>query len=68
MSIEKYNQEHMNNFILEQEELEIIEEDISAQRHILSNGSTFKCHINEINLIKDDIIDSSFNEEDDDEI
>ena len=68
MSTEKYNENYINKIILEQEEYTIDYEDIVNQRHVLSNGSTFKCHINEIDSTKSDIIDSSFNEEDESEV
>jgi len=51
----EYDEQYLNNYVVEHEDGEIQEVDIQEQRYILTDGSTFKCHIHEI----DDTIEIS---------
>jgi hypothetical protein len=48
MTNENYDEEYLNKAIQEQEDEEIENVSIEQQRYILTDGSTFKCHIHEI--------------------
>ena len=48
MSNKEYDENYLNKFVVEHEDGEVQEIDIQQQRHILLDGSTFKCHIHEI--------------------
>ena len=48
MSNKEYDENYLNKFVVEQEDGEIENVLIEQQRYILTDGSTFKCHIHEI--------------------
>lgn len=43
-----YDENYLNKYVVEHEDGEIAEVKINEQRYILTDGSTFKCHIHEI--------------------
>lgn len=48
MANKEYDESYLNKIVVEIENGEVQEIDIQQQRHILLDGSTFKCHVNEI--------------------
>lgn len=58
-----YDENYLNKYVVEHEDGEIAEVKINEQRYILTDGSTFKCHIHEIDDTMYDTVDSFSDEE-----
>jgi hypothetical protein len=64
MTNQNYNEEYLNKVIQKEEDGEISDVSIEQQRYILTDGSTFKCHIHEIDDTILSITDSFSDTED----
>lgn len=58
-----YDENYLNKFVIEHEDGEIAEVKVNQQKYILTDGSTFKCHIHEIDDTMYAIADSFSDEE-----
>lgn len=58
-----YDENYLNQDIVEHEDGEIAELKVNEQRYILTDGSTFKCHINEMDDTTHEAVDSFSDEE-----
>lgn len=63
MNNKEYDENYLNKAVTDQEDGEVFEIKIQEQRHILTDGSTFKCHIHEIDDTMFIALDSFSDEE-----
>jgi hypothetical protein len=64
MANENYDEKYFNKLIQKEEDGEVSELSVEQQRYILTDGSTFKCHIHEIDDTMLSITDSFSDTED----